>query len=821
MAKEVVPVGVVLDLNSPVGGVAERCMSMALSDFYAVNDDYNTRLALLTMDSGNDVIAAASVVTSPSPSPAQNPFFICMAQDDSTEVKAIAAIVKAYGWREIVLIYEDTYYGNGLILYLMDAFEEIETRVPYRSEIKKLNETNARIFLVHTTTSLSSKLFVLANNAGMMREGYAWIITEGLSALVDGLSSKVRDTTQGVLGLRPYTPRSKQLEDFKRRWKRNLTSSKPNVKITGLNLFGLWAYDTTWALSMAVEKDGIMHSGFLKKNASKSNVDLVALGISETGDTTNQPAKLRIGVPAKKGFEEFVKVEWDRCTNKSIILGFSHDVVLSVLEALPFTLPYEFIPFMNKDRLTIYSLSPHEWWGISSSCERENISPKKYDAVVGDTTIVANRSLYVDFSLPYSESGVSMVVLVKDDEKNNFWIFLKPLSLDLWLTTGAAFVITGLVIWVLEHRINSEFRGPPDQQFGMIFWFSFSTLVFAHRERMVSNWSRFVMIIWFFVVLVLTQSYNASLASILIVQRLNGYFVGSQNHSFVKGLLKKQLNFNESKLKPYCTSEKYHEALLKGINNGGVAAIFDEIPYIKLFLAKYCFKYTMVRPTYKTDGLGFAFPRGSSLVPHISRAILNVTQDTDQFGAIEQNPSLGLYSFGGLFIIIGVVSLFSLFVYVLNFLRTHWPALSTINQPESSFLSMLIEMANRFDQREDPSSHPNIHERYTSRTNVVSNSLTFYLSNGRIKLTKRAARMSHALLTLCVSFMHCRAINHSGVILEIQTEKILSPNPLVAEASSTLLATKMDNSSKLSRVIFEGDSQLIILAIEDLDCSPH
>ncbi|KAG2692163.1 hypothetical protein I3760_08G039600 [Carya illinoinensis] len=779
MAKEVVPVGVVLDLNSPVGGVAERCMSMALSDFYAVNDDYNTRLALLTMDSGNDVIAAASVgqkrnnaiigpqssaQANPSLSPAQNPFFICTAQDDSAEVKAIAAIVKAYGWREIVLIYEDTYYGNGLIPYLMDAFEEIETRVPYRSvfppssnnneiakEIKKLNETNARIFLVHTTTSLSSKLFVLANNAGMMREGYAWIITEGLSALVDG-----------VLGLRPYTPRSKQLEDFKRRWKRNLTSSKPNVKITGLNLFGLWAYDTAWALSMAVEKDGIMHSGFLKKNASKSNVDLAALGISETGlsrkfhlskgqlepsplkysnpgDTTNQPAKLRIGVPAKKGFEEFVKVEWDRCTNKSIILGFSHDVVLSVLEALPFTLPYEFIPFMNKDRLTIYSLSPHEWWGISSSCERENISPKKYDAMVGDTTIVANRSLYVDFSLPYSESGVSMVVLVKDDEKNNFWIFLKPLSLDLWLTTGVAFVITGLVIWVLEHRINSEFRGPPDQQFGMIFWFSFSTLVFAHRERMVSNWSRFVMIIWFFVVLVLTQSYNASLASILIVQRLNGYFVGSQNHSFVKGLLKKQLNFNESKLKPYCTSEEYHEGLLKGINNGGVAAIFDEIPYIKLFLAKYCFKYTMVRPTYKTDGLGFAFPRGSSLVPHISRAILNVTQDTDKFGAIEQNgstsvcedssssissnsPSLGLYSFGGLFIIIGVVSLFSLFVYVLNFLRTHWPALSTINQPESSFLSMLIEMANRFDQREDPSSHPNIHERYTSRTNVVSSS---------------------------------------------------------------------------------------------------
>jgi len=133
----------------------------------------------------------------------------------------------------------------------------------------------------------------------------------------------------------------------------------------------------------------------------------------------------------------------------------------------------------------------------------------------------------------------------------------------------------------------------------------------------VNNWSKFVMIIWIFVVLILTQSYTASLTSMLTVQRLqpafidvkeikkNGYFVGYQKDSFVKGLLTKQLNFDESKLKPYTTPEEYNEALSRGSHNGGVAAIFDEIPYIKLFLAKYCSKYTMVGPTYKTDGFGF------------------------------------------------------------------------------------------------------------------------------------------------------------------------------------------------------------------------
>ena len=136
-------------------------------------------------------------------------------------------------------------------------------------------------------------------------------------------------------------------------------------------------------------------------------------------------------------------------------------------------------------------------------------------------------------------------------------------------------------------------------------------------ERVVNNWSRFVLIIWIFLVLILTQSYTANLTSMLTVQRLQptfvdvkeiikkGYNVGYLKDSFVKELLIDQLSFNESNLKAYETPEEYHEALSKGTYNDGVAAIFDEIPYIKLFLAKYCSRYSMVGPIYKTDGFGF------------------------------------------------------------------------------------------------------------------------------------------------------------------------------------------------------------------------
>ncbi|KAM4125791.1 hypothetical protein ACJW30_01G339700 [Castanea mollissima] len=812
-AKEVIPVGVVLDLKSPVGRVAESYMSMALYDFYAVNYDYHTRLALFTKDSGDGVLTAASTAmdlmkreevqaiigpqssaqarfvielgrkaqvpiisfsaTSPSLSPSQNPFFIRTTQEDSAQVRAISDIVKAFGWWEIVIIYEDTDYGNGLIPYLMEALQQIDTRVTYRSvippssnnteiseELEKLKANHTRIFLVHMAASLGSKLFVLAKNAGMMSEGYAWILTEGLSSLLDPMGSKVMDSMQGLLGIRPYIPPSKQLKDFEIKWRRNLTSIKTKSKsTTSLNLFGLWAYDTVWALAIAVEKAGMVHSSFLKQNNSSSKVDLATLGIFEMGtrlcnailttvfqglsgnfhlvngqlepsaveifnvigkteriigywtrqrgfsqnlnytgkeaystskdklkqpiwpgDTTEQPTKLRIGVPVRTSFNEFLKVEWP--TDKPSISGFAIDVFHAVQDALPFPLPHEFIPYMNKHRQSNGSYDELLY----------QITIQKYDAVVGDTTIVANRSLYVDFTLPYTESGVSMVVLVKDDVRKNLWIFLKPLSLTLWLTTGVAFIFTGLVIWVLEHRVNPDFRGPPKQQLGLIFWFSFSTLAFAHKENVVNNWSRFVLIIWIFV------------------------------DSFVKGLLIKQLDFPESKLKPYVTPEEYHEALSRGTHNGGVAAIFDEIPYIKLFLAKFCSRYTMVGPTYKTDGFGFAFRQGSPLVPYFSRAILNVTQDKEKIGAIEHkyfssqttcedqsttilshSPSLGVDSFGGLFIIAGTASLASLMFYLFKFIYSHWPVLSD-NNPTNSCWSKLVNMAKHFDQK-DFSSH--------------------------------------------------------------------------------------------------------------------
>ena len=59
--------------------------------------------------------------------------------------------------------------------------------------------------------------------------------------------------------------------------------------------------------------------------------------------------KLKIGVPVKDGFSEFVKVTWDPNTNATKVTGYCIDVFDAVMGSLPYAVPYEYIPFGTPD----------------------------------------------------------------------------------------------------------------------------------------------------------------------------------------------------------------------------------------------------------------------------------------------------------------------------------------------------------------------------------------------------------------------------------------------------------------------------------------
>ena len=80
-------------------------------------------------------------------------------------------------------------------------------------------------------------------------------------------------------------------------------------------------------------------------------------------------------------------------------------------------------------------------------------------------TILANRSKYVEFTQPYAESSLSMIVAVKP-EHGKTWIFVKPFTMEAWAVIVAILFYTMFIVWHLERRTNPEFEGPWQNQLG-------------------------------------------------------------------------------------------------------------------------------------------------------------------------------------------------------------------------------------------------------------------------------------------------------------------------------------------------------------------
>ncbi|KAK4268530.1 hypothetical protein QN277_025177 [Acacia crassicarpa] len=167
------------------------------------------------------------------------------------------------------------------------------------------------------------------------------------------------------------------------------------------------------------------------------------------GYTFDKPPKLRIGVPTKNSSPELVNA--DNSSERLTIDGFAKNVFLKALDVLPFRLNnYEFVALPNMTYDDILCSQMKE---------------KDLDAIIGDITIVANRTNCVDFTLPYLDSSVAMVVRVKDASTNKL-ILIKPFNWLLWLLFCLIFAATTAAIYVFLEINRTNQTGEGDETGG-------------------------------------------------------------------------------------------------------------------------------------------------------------------------------------------------------------------------------------------------------------------------------------------------------------------------------------------------------------------
>nr|KJB57451.1 hypothetical protein B456_009G164900 [Gossypium raimondii] len=651
-ANKLIKIGAIIDIHSSTGREEKTALDIAVQSFDS-NDSNNHKLSLHIQDSGRNpllaatnkkliiglkkweetvmvgnigtraqvpVISFAAPAITPPLATARWPFLVRMANEDSKQMKCIAAIIGLFNWKRVIVIYEDDAFGSesGKMALLPEALQDVGSEVEFQlvlppfssvtnlnvavhEELKKLQKKQSRVFVVlHSSFSMTIHLFEEAKKSGLVGHDSAWIVTETISSYLDSFNSSVISSIEGTLGIKTYysedTSLYKKFYTNFRTTFRNEYHEEDNSQ-PGIN--ALRAYDSIGIITQAVEKlksDGKSPKKLLKKILSSNFTGasgevcfeegqlsydpiLRIVNVNETGyvgeisqdlggrvywpgdsklapkgwamPTDEKP--LIIGVPARTSFEKFVKVVDDKLPGVKNYDGFCIELFYEVLKVLGYHLPYRFDSHNGTyDELV------------------NKVNNKTYDAAVGDITILADRADHVEFTQPYAWSGLTMIVPAKSED--SAWIFVKLFTIEMWLATATILIYTMFIVWI-----------------GTALWFAFSSIFFAHREKVYSNLTRMVVVVWLFVVLVLNSSYTASLTSMLTVKRLGpnvtdiellkraNLKIGCDGDSFVRTYLENVLNFKSYNIENVSSEYKYEGEF----KSHRIAATFLELPYGK------------------------------------------------------------------------------------------------------------------------------------------------------------------------------------------------------------------------------------------------
>ncbi|KAM4603323.1 glutamate receptor ionotropic, NMDA 2A [Polymixia lowei] len=283
---------------------------------------------------------------------------------------------------------------------------------------------------------------------------------------------------------------------------------------------------------------------------------------------------------------------------------------------------------------------------------------KKAVMAVGSLTINEERSEVIDFSVPFVETGISVMV-----SRSNGTVspsaFLEPFSASVWVMMFVMLlIVTAIAVFLFEfvsplgfNRNLAQGKDPhgPSFTIGKAIWLLWG-LVFNNSvpvQNPKGTTSKFIVSVWAFFAVIFLASYTANLAAFMIQEEFVDQVTGLSDKKFQSpysysppfrfgtvpnGSTERNIRKNYPDMHQYMT--KYHQTgvqdALVSLKTGKLDAFIYDAAVLNYMAGRDdgC-KLVTIGSGYifATTGYGIALQKGSYWKRHVDLAILGIIGD--------------------------------------------------------------------------------------------------------------------------------------------------------------------------------------------------
>jgi len=253
------------------------------------------------------------------------------------------------------------------------------------------------------------------------------------------------------------------------------------------------------------------------------------------------------------------------------------------------------------------------------------------DVAIAAITMTPQREKQVDFSLPYFDAGLQ--IMVRSHSESGFFVAVPWLAIGQLLVVAAIIVFAlANLVWLLERKHNRDFQKPWLRAIGEGLWVTMLIIATGeHGERETAGmWKRILVPAMWLIGVVLIAQLTATVTSSQTVARLQSSIRGPEDLpgkkiATVPGTV--AADYLTERGLPYVNVNNAADGFHM-INQGTVDAIVYDAPTLQYWATRLgTGELAVVGPIFRPEKYGIAVADGSPLRKQINETLLAMYED--------------------------------------------------------------------------------------------------------------------------------------------------------------------------------------------------